>query len=190
MPTRTASTNKITRQSLPSIMAAKFPDPWSPRITKYLFKDADVKKTRGNPDFTSEPGEVFQVGGFRLQRIGSLGSMESGELLRIVQISVPSDGEAFPDYLGELCEDTEGPLGERASTDLRERFDLLRCEFNKFGLFGDRPVLSGVKRRRDQRKTLNDFGRRLFPKDRAGAKLFADMLADNIENMEPAVELE
>lgn len=179
----------ITRQALPAICAKKFPDPWSPRITKYLSREPDLKKMRANPDFTTEPGVVIQIGGFRVQHIGSLGSIESGELIRIVEVS-QGENEPFPDLLGELCEDSTGPLGERASAALRERFDDLRCQFNEFGLFGENPTLAGVKKRKEQRRVINEFSRRLFPKDRPGAKLFADMLVDSIENMEPAVELE
>lgn len=178
----------ITKQQLPAICAAKFPDPWSQRITKYVSKEAELKKIRASEEFVVETGETFQIGGFRLKHVGSLGSIESGSLLRIVEV-IQSE-QPFPDLLGELCDDPTGPLGERASAELREKFDTLRCQFNEFGLFGENPVLFGVKKRKEQRKTINEFARRLFPKDRAGAKLFADLLVDTIENMEPAVELE
>lgn len=182
--------SKITRQSLPAILEHKFPDPWSPRVTRYVFKDGDLKKVRLDPAFVTENGAQFQVGTFRLQHIGSLGSIESGSLIRIVQVTTPPEGETWTDYLGDLCEDPSGPLGDKASQELRERFDILRCEFDEFGLFGEQPTLSGVKKRREQRKTVNDFARRLFPKDREGARLFAEMLVEHIVNMEPAVELE
>jgi hypothetical protein len=186
----------ITQQTLPAICAKKFPDAWSPRITRYLSKAAELKKVRENSEFIPDPGEIIQIGGFRVQRIGSLGVMsapgyiESPQFLRVVEITQQEGGEPFPDFLGELCEDRTGPLGERASASLRERFDDLRCQFNEFGLFGENPILAGVKRRKEQRKTINEFARRLFPKDRPGAKLFADMLVDSIENLEPAIELE
>lgn len=177
----------ISRQNLPQLMAHKFPDPWSPKVTKYLSADKDLKKVRADPEFTLEPGEIIQVGPFSVQRIGSLGSPETGVFQRVVQVTATEGSE---DYLGELCEDPDGPLGEKASSDLRARFDMLRCEFDEFGLFGSHPVLSGVKKRREQRKIVNDFARKLFGKDHAGAKLFADMLIENIDNIEPAVELE
>lgn len=180
----------ITKQMLPAICAKKFPDAWLPQCTKYLSKEAELRKVRADPDFTTEPGEAIQIGGFHVQHIGSLGSIQGDRLLRIVVISQGDNGEPFPDLLGELCEDTSGPLGERASAALREHFDTLRCQFNEFGLFGNNPILAGVKKRKEQRKTINEFARRLFPKDRPGAKLFAEMLVDSIENLEPAVELE
>jgi hypothetical protein len=177
----------ISQQTLPQVMERKFPDPWSPRVTKYLTKEADVRKIINDADFTPEPGEAIQVGKFVLQRIGSLGSIEDGQLQRVVQVRQPED---LPDFLGELCDDPDGPLGDRASAELRTRFDELRCEFSEFGLFGSHPVLSGVRKRREQRKIVNDFARKLFPKDRTGAKLCADMLIEHIDNIEPAVELE
>ena len=180
----------ITRQQLSAICAKKFPDGWSPTCTKYVFKDAELKKMRASAQFAIENGETFQIGGFRLKHIGSWGSVESGEWLRVVEVSLGEKDEPFPDFLGELCEDPTGPMGDKASAELREKFDTLRCQFNEFGLFGERPVLYGVKSRKEQRRTINEFARRLFPKDRAGAKLLADMLVDSIENMEPAVELE
>lgn len=177
----------ITQRALPDLMSKKFPDPWSPKVTKYLSKEADVRKMLNNPDFVNEPGEVIQVSRFTLQRIGSLGSVASGSFDRVVKVI---DNPDLPDYLGELCEDPDGPLGKHASSELREAFDVLRCEFDEFGLFGEHPVLSGVKKRREQRSVVNGFARRLFPKDRTGAKLFADMLMEHIDNIEPAVELE
>jgi hypothetical protein len=180
----------ITRQQLPAICAVKFPDGWSPRCTKYLFKESEMKKIRANTDFESASGETIQIGGFRLKHIGSLGPYQNGDWFRIVEVSQPENGEPFPDFLGELCEDPTGPLGDRAGAELREKFDALRCQFNEFGLFGERPVLYGVKSRKEQRRTINEFARRLFPKDRAGAKMLAEMLVDSIDNMEPAVELE
>lgn len=182
----------ITRQALPAICAKKFPDAWLPNCTKYLYKEADLKKVRADPDFEVDLGEVIQIGGYHVQRIGSLGNYDSGRLIRVVEISQAGEkrDHPFPDLLGELCEDSTGPLGERASADLRERFDDLRCQFNEFGLFGENPILAGVKKRKEQRRTINEFARRLFPKDRPGAKAFADMLVDSIENLEPAVELE
>lgn len=177
----------ITQKALPELLAKKFPDPWSPHVTKYLTKEADVRKMLNNPEFVNEPGEVIQVSRFTVQRLGSLGSVESGSFDRVVQVI---DNPDMPDYLGELCEDPDGPLGERASAELREGFDRLRCDFDEFGLFGERPILSGVKKRREQRSIVNSFARRLFSKDRAGAKMFADMLMEHIDNIEPAVELE
>ena len=180
----------ITRQQIPDICAKKFPDGWQPQCTKYVYKESDLKKMRADAAFEIDPGEVIQIGGYHVQRIGSLGSIDEGRLIRVIMISQLDDNQPFPDLLGELCEDPTGPMGERASTELREKFDTLRCQFNEFGLFGERPVLFGVKKRKEQRRVINEFARRLFPKDRAGAKLLADMLVDSIDNMEPAVELE
>jgi hypothetical protein len=131
MTTKTATPPiRITRQALPAIM--KDGPGWDPRITKYLSKDQELKKIRADPAFTAKVGPLFEIGGFRVQEIGTHGSIESGTLERIVQVTTAEGDEMFPDVLGDLCEDPGGPLGEAASPELRARFDRARFEFGEY----------------------------------------------------------
>lgn len=188
MTTKTATPlAKITRQSLPVLM--KDGPGWDPRITKYLSKDQELKKIRTDPTFTAKVGPRFEIGGFRVQEIGTHGSIESGVLERVVQVTEAEGDEIFPDVLGDLCEDSGGPLGEAASSELRERFDRARFEFGEYSLIGVSPVLVGNKKRRDQLRIVNYLARAVAGADKKLARLFAQMLADNIENLEPPADL-
>lgn len=186
MQTKTAP-SKITRQQLPALMMRG--PKWDTRITKYIWKDTDLKKMLADAAYTANPGPTYEIGGFRVQEIGSLGSIESGELLRVVQVTAPADNERFPDVLGELCEDNTGPLGDKASSDLRERFDRIRFDFEEYSLIGTLPRLAGVKKRRDQIRIINRLSSTVSAGDRELARRLAQMLADNIENLEPSAEL-
>lgn len=181
MQTKTA---KITRQSLPTLMAQRLG--WGTRCTKYLYTDKAVQKMHADPLFSVTQGTVYEVGGYRLREIGAYGSQESGVLERVIEVTQPTDNI---DLLAELCEDTTGPLGDKASPELRERFDRLRFEFEEYALIGAIPRLMGSKKRREQIRTINYLARSVCGTDRALAKLFATMLADNIENLEPSETL-
>jgi hypothetical protein len=54
MTTKTATPpTKITRQALPEIMKAG--PGWDPRITKYISKEAELKKMRADPPLPPKP---------------------------------------------------------------------------------------------------------------------------------------
>src|SRR5260221_10816756 len=184
---RTATTAKIPRQSLPGLM--KQGPKWDSRITKYLYREKELATMRASVEFTATAGTIFEIGGFRLREIGSFGSIESGVLERVVEVIPPKEDEPFPDLLAELCEDTSGPLGKSASPELRERFDRERFDFQEYALIGMQPRLLGSKKRREQIRIINLLSRAVCGTDRPLSKVFAQMLADNIENLEPSAEL-
>jgi hypothetical protein len=66
---------------------------------------------------------------------------------------------SFPDVLGDLCEDTGGPLGEAASPELRARFDRRALSSGSIPWSGRSPVLVGNKKRRDQLRIVNYLAR-------------------------------
>ncbi len=176
---RTATAAKITRQSLPGLM--KQGPKWDSRITKYLYREKELATMRASAEFTATAGTIFEIGSF--------GSIESGVLERVVEVIPPKEDEPFPDLLAELCEDTSGPLGKSASPELRERFDRERFDFQEYALIGMQPRLLGSKKRREQIRIINLLSRAVCGTDRPLSKVFAQMLADNIENLEPSAEL-
>jgi hypothetical protein len=187
MPVKAVSTSKLTRQTLPTFMNEHVG--WGVRVTRYLYRDVDLKKMRADAQFTPNNGAFYEVGGYRLREIGAFGSIDSGVLERIVEVTTPDEGAWFPDLLGELCEDNTGPLGDRASLELREKFDRARFDFEEYAMIGEMPRLSGSKKRRDQIRVINYLARRVAGTDKELSKRFAQMLADNLENLEPSETL-
>lgn len=59
---------------------------YDPRITDYLFTDAEEKKMRLNPDFTPTLVAAHEVDQYMVQEIGSLGNKRDLRLRRIVRV--------------------------------------------------------------------------------------------------------
>jgi len=192
MPTKTAPAQKINRATL-NKLAGLMEDQlqWSSRITRYLPEGSkELDEIRADSKlFAASGGERFEIEGYRLTHIGAYGEYDSGELNRIVIVSAPPPGEHFPDLLGDLCEDPTGPIGDKASPALRERLDRIRFKFGEYGLIGELPRLTGSKGRREQIRIINHMARTIANGDKELSRRLAQMLADNVENLEPSGEL-